>query len=126
MPNAKDGIPVSTQLTPTSSAALDNPTIPTIGDDIAVAVRDEQTIRLLLLQMVRAVVNTPDQVRVEETEEQEATKYLVYVAPTDIGYAIGKEGRVANAIRTVVKEAAKRSGLRIYLDVKSYSEEPPA
>ena len=86
--------------------------------------QEEETIRQLILQMVRAVVTTPDQVRVEEHVEHDATKYLVYVAPPDMGYAIGKDGRVANAMRTVVKEAAKRSGRKIHLDVRGFLDPP--
>lgn len=87
--------------------------------------REEEMIRELILQMVRAVVTTPDQVRVEEQAEPGATKYLVYVAPPDMGYAIGKDGRVANAMRTVVKEAAKRSGRKIHLDVRGFLDPSP-
>ena len=86
--------------------------------------RAEESIRLLILQMVRAIVTTPDEVRVEEMVEQDATKYLVYVAPPDMGYAIGKDGRVANAMRVVVKEAAKRSGCKIHLDVRGFLDPP--
>jgi predicted RNA-binding protein YlqC (UPF0109 family) len=85
-------------------------------------VRSEEPIRQLILQMVRAVVTTPEEVRVEELVEMDATKYLVYVAQPDMGYAIGKDGRVANAMRTVVKEAAKRSGRKIHLDVRGFLE----
>lgn len=83
-------------------------------------IEKEQAIRDLILQMVRAVVTTPEQVRVEEQVEPDSTKYLVFVAPPDMGYAIGKDGRVANAMRTVVKEAAKRSGQKIHLDVRGF------
>ncbi len=71
--------------------------------------------------MVQAVVLSPEQVQVQESLEDDATVYVVFVAPGDIGYAIGKEGRVASAIRTVVKEAAKRNGIKVYLDVKGYA-----
>lgn len=83
-----------------------------------------EPIKDLILQMVRAVVTTPDQVRIEECAELDVTKFLVFVAPPDMGYAIGKEGRVANAMRTVVKEAAKRSGRRIHLDVRGFLDPP--
>ncbi len=89
-------------------------------------IEGEQSIRELILSMVRAVVTTPAEVRVEEQIELDATKYLVYVAPPDMGYAIGKDGRVANAMRTVVKEAAKRSGKKIHLDVRGFLDPPVA
>jgi predicted RNA-binding protein YlqC (UPF0109 family) len=80
-------------------------------------------IRDLLLQMIQAMVQAPDQVRVEERIEAESTTFLVRVAQEDIGYVIGREGRIANALRTVVKEAAKRNGQKVYLDVKGYVED---
>jgi uncharacterized protein len=89
------------------------------------ALQPEEPIRQLILQMVRAIVTTPDEVRVEAKPEQDATKYLVYVAQPDMGYAIGKDGRVANAMRVVVKEAAKRTGQRIHLDVRGFLDAVP-
>ena len=87
-------------------------------------IQEEESIRQLILQMVRAVVTTPDEVRIEQRAELDVTKFLVYVAPPDMGYAIGKEGRVANAMRTVVKEAAKRAGCKIHLDVRGILDPP--
>lgn len=84
----------------------------------------DDMIHQLLLQMIQAMVQAPDLVNVEERIEPDSTTYLVRVAPSDIGYVIGKDGRVANAVRTVVKEAAKRNGIKVYLDVKGYSETP--
>ena len=84
----------------------------------------EDSIRQLILQMVRAIVTTPEEVRVETLNGDDATKYLVYVAPPDMGYAIGRDGRVANAMRVVVKEAAKRSGCKIHLDVRGFLDPP--
>jgi len=81
-------------------------------------------IKHLVLEMVQAVVSSPASVRVDESFNQDATLYEVYVDPNDIGYAIGKEGRVANAIRTVVKEAAKRNGTKAYVDVKGFAPAP--
>jgi hypothetical protein len=81
-------------------------------------------IKNLVLEMVQAVVNSPASVRVDEMVNHDSTLYEVYVDPSDIGYAIGKEGRVANAIRTVVKEAAKRNGTKAYVDVKGFVPVP--
>jgi predicted RNA-binding protein YlqC (UPF0109 family) len=81
-------------------------------------------IKHLVLEMVQAVVNSPASVRVDEMVNHDSTLYEVYVDPNDIGYAIGKEGRVANAIRTVVKEAAKRNGMKAYVDVKGFAPVP--
>ncbi len=87
---------------------------------------EQQTIKNLVREMVQAVVSSPGMVRVEESIGEESTLYEVYVDQNDIGYAIGKEGRVANAIRTVVKEAAKRNGVKAYVDVKGFSAETGA
>jgi uncharacterized protein len=56
--------------------------------------------------LVRALVSDPDAVRVEEIDEGDGTVLEVHVAEGDHGRVIGREGRVANAIRTVAKAAA--------------------
>jgi predicted RNA-binding protein YlqC (UPF0109 family) len=55
---------------------------------------------------VRALVSDPDAVRVEELDTDEGTVLEVHVANDDLGRVIGREGRVANAIRTLAKAAA--------------------
>jgi predicted RNA-binding protein YlqC (UPF0109 family) len=55
---------------------------------------------------VRALVSDPDAVRVEELDTGEGTVLEVHVANDDLGRVIGREGRVANAIRTLAKAAA--------------------
>ena len=56
--------------------------------------------------VVRALVDDPDSVRVEELDEAGTTVLEVHVAQPDLGRVIGREGRVANAIRTLAKAAA--------------------
>ena len=56
--------------------------------------------------LVRALVAEPDAVRVDELEEDDATVLEVRVADDDLGRVIGRDGRVANAIRTIAKAAA--------------------
>ena len=56
--------------------------------------------------LVRALVEDPDAVRVDELEEDGGTVLEVHVADDDLGRVIGRDGRVANAIRTVAKAAA--------------------
>ncbi len=60
--------------------------------------------------LVRALVEDPDAVRVEELEEDDATVLEVRVADDDLGRVIGRDGRVANAIRTIAKAAATAEG----------------
>ena len=62
--------------------------------------------RDLVEYVVRALVADPDAVRVEEVEEHDGIVFEVHVADDDLGRVIGKDGRVANAIRTVAKAAA--------------------
>ena len=71
----------------------------------------------LLEFLVRALVEDPDAVEVEEMEEDGDLVYEVSVAEDDLGRVIGKGGRVANAIRTVAKAAAVRLDRRVIVDI---------
>ena len=57
----------------------------------------------LIEYLVKALVDEPDQVDIQEVPGEEATTYEVRVAPDDLGKVIGKQGRIANALRTVAK-----------------------
>jgi uncharacterized protein len=71
----------------------------------------------LLEFLVRALVEDPSAVVVEELEEDGALVYEISVAEDDLGRVIGKGGRVANAIRTVAKAAAVRLDRRVVVDI---------
>jgi predicted RNA-binding protein YlqC (UPF0109 family) len=71
----------------------------------------------LLEFLVRALVEDPDAVEVEELEEDGDLIYEISVAEGDLGRVIGKGGRVANAIRTVAKAAAVRLDRRVVVDI---------
>ena len=71
----------------------------------------------LLEFIVRALVEEPDAVEVEELEEDGDLVYEISVAEGDLGRVIGKGGRVANAIRTVAKAAAVRMDRRVIVDI---------
>jgi predicted RNA-binding protein YlqC (UPF0109 family) len=71
----------------------------------------------LLEFLVRALVEDPAAVVVEELEEDGALVYEISVAEDDLGRVIGKGGRVANAIRTVAKAAAVRLDRRVIVDI---------
>jgi predicted RNA-binding protein YlqC (UPF0109 family) len=71
----------------------------------------------LLEFLVRALVEDPDAVEVEELEEDGDLIYEISVAEDDLGRVIGKGGRVANAIRTVAKAAAVRLDRRVVVDI---------
>ena len=71
----------------------------------------------LLEFLVKALVEDPGAVVVEELEEDGALVYEISVAEGDLGRVIGKGGRVANAIRTVAKAAAVRLDRRVIVDI---------
>ena len=74
--------------------------------------------RSLLEALVRALVNEPDEVKVEDFTEDDGTVVLeLSVAEDDYGTVIGRGGRTANALRTVVKAAAVRDGRRVLIDI---------
>jgi uncharacterized protein len=71
----------------------------------------------LLEFLVRALVEDPGAVVVEELEENGDLVYEITVADGDLGRVIGKGGRVANAIRTIAKAAAVRVDRRVIVDI---------
>lgn len=74
--------------------------------------------RELLEELARGLVDEPDAVEVEQFEEEDGTIVLeLSVAEDDYGKIIGKGGRTANAMRTVVKAAAVREERRVLVDI---------
>jgi uncharacterized protein len=72
----------------------------------------------LLEYLARTLVDDPDAVRVEQFDEDDGTVVLeLSVAEDDYGKVIGRGGRTANALRTVVKAAAAKEGCRVFLDI---------
>jgi predicted RNA-binding protein YlqC (UPF0109 family) len=67
--------------------------------------------------MAKAVVNDVDKVRVEEVEGASMIVLELSVAPDDMGRIIGKEGRVANAMRTLLRTSAAKDGKRVNLEI---------
>jgi predicted RNA-binding protein YlqC (UPF0109 family) len=67
--------------------------------------------------LVRALVDDPDSVSVEELESNGDIVLEVRVAEADLGRVIGREGRVANAIRTIAKAAATVEGGRVMVEI---------
>ncbi len=57
----------------------------------------------LLEYIAKSLVDNPDQVEVEQVEEEDITRLELRVAQEDMGKVIGKQGRIAKAIRTVIK-----------------------
>lgn len=71
----------------------------------------------LLELLVKALVEEPEAVVVEELEEEGDLVYEITVAEGDLGRVIGKGGRIANAIRTIAKAAAVRIDRRVVVDI---------
>jgi predicted RNA-binding protein YlqC (UPF0109 family) len=71
----------------------------------------------LLDYLARGLVEHPDEVRVNEVHEDGATVLELSVADDDYGNVIGRGGRTASALRTVVKGAAQRHKRRVFLDI---------
>jgi uncharacterized protein len=71
----------------------------------------------LLEFLVRALVEEPEAVGVEELDEDGDLIYEISVAEGDLGRVIGKGGRIANAIRTVAKAAAVRLDRRVMVEI---------
>ena len=74
--------------------------------------------RDLLVFLARSLVDQPDKVSVEEFEEDDGTVVLeLSVADDDYGQVIGRGGRTAQALRTVVKAAAVKDNKRVLVDI---------
>jgi uncharacterized protein len=74
--------------------------------------------RELLVYLAKALVDQPDQVEVEQFEEDDGTLVLeLSVADDDYGQVIGRGGRTAQALRTVIKAAAVKDNRRVLVDI---------
>jgi predicted RNA-binding protein YlqC (UPF0109 family) len=71
----------------------------------------------LLIWIARGLVDEPDAVRVERVDEPDLTVLRLHVAPDDVGKVIGRHGRIARALRTVVRAAGARSGRRTVIEI---------
>jgi predicted RNA-binding protein YlqC (UPF0109 family) len=71
----------------------------------------------LLEYLARRLVDEPDAVRVEELEEDGDLVLRLHVAEGDVGKVIGRQGRIARALRTVVRAAAAREHRRVLVDI---------
>ena len=73
--------------------------------------------RDLLDYLARRLVDEPDAVRVEEVEEDGSLLLRLHVAPDDVGKVIGRQGRIARALRTLVHAGSAHEGRRIVLEI---------
>ena len=72
----------------------------------------------LVETIAKALVDLPDQVVVTEQESEKGILVTLKVAQSDIGKVIGKQGKVANAIRSVVKADGVRKGVHVMVDIE--------
>jgi predicted RNA-binding protein YlqC (UPF0109 family) len=73
--------------------------------------------RELVEIIAKALVDHPDKVEIKTMEDNKSTVLELTVAPEDMGKVIGKQGRIAKAIRTVVKAAATKEGKKISVEI---------
>ena len=71
----------------------------------------------LLQDLARRLVDEPDAVRVEEAEEDDELVLRLHVADADRGKVIGRQGRIARALRTIVRASAARERRRVRLEI---------
>lgn len=71
-----------------------------------------------LHDIAAAIVDSPDEVRVSCEEDDESINMTLSVAPDDMGMVIGRHGKIAKAIRTVIKAAAAPSGKKVNVEIR--------
>jgi uncharacterized protein len=71
----------------------------------------------LLTELARRLVDDPDAVRVEEIERDGAVVLQLHVAKDDVGKVIGRQGRIARALRTIVRAGAARKNHRVLVEI---------
>ena len=77
-----------------------------------------QTLMKDLVEIIaKSLVDNPDEVRVNEVQGEQDLILELRVAPEDMGKVIGKQGRIAKAIRTVVKAAAMEDNKKVDVDI---------
>ena len=72
----------------------------------------------LVLYLARSLVDHPEQVKVTATEGPDAVILELNVAAEDMGKVIGKQGRIAKAVRTVVKAATSKDGKPVFVEIQ--------
>ena len=71
----------------------------------------------LLLYMAKNLVDDPESVTVTESSDEEGKVLELRVAPGDMGKVIGRQGRIAKEIRTIVKTVAQRTGEKVTVEI---------
>ena len=71
----------------------------------------------LIRYIAQSLVENPDQVEIIEKEGADSIIYELHVAPDDMGKVIGRQGRIAKAIRTIVKAATPRDAKPVFVEI---------
>ena len=71
-----------------------------------------------LLNIAKAIVDSPDEVKVTQEEDEKTVTLALSVAPDDMGMVIGRHGKIAKAIRSVMKAASVNSGKKVNVDIR--------
>jgi predicted RNA-binding protein YlqC (UPF0109 family) len=71
----------------------------------------------LVAFLARQLVDDPDSVRVDAVEREGAIVYQLFVAPEDRGKVIGRQGRIARALRTIVRAGSATTGRKLLLEI---------
>lgn len=74
-------------------------------------------LREFIEYVARMLVTSPDEVEVTESVDGETIVYHLKLAPDDVGRVIGREGRIIRAIRSLLRAAAMRRGVRVALEI---------
>ena len=75
-------------------------------------------LKQILIDIARAIVDTPESVTVEETVDGDDIKFVLRVAEEDTGMVIGHHGKIAKAIRSIMKAAANTCGKRVTVEIE--------
>ncbi|MBQ5772978.1 MAG: KH domain-containing protein [Clostridia bacterium] len=71
-----------------------------------------------LVNIAKAIVDTPDEVQVTREEDERTITLTLTVAPDDMGMVIGRHGKIAKAIRTVIKAASASCGKKVNVEIR--------
>lgn len=71
----------------------------------------------VLTDLAKSIVNNPDKVNVTESIDGETVYLKLMVDESDLGKVIGKQGRIAKAVRTIVRAVANRENKRVIVDI---------
>ena len=71
-----------------------------------------------LVNIAKAIVDTPDEVQVTREEDERTITLTLTVAPDDMGMVIGRHGKIAKAIRSLIKAAAGNNGKKVNVEIK--------